>query len=176
MDNSNRPFAGASIRRIQSALTSISRIDRDIPRVNPDGIYGETTADAVYVFQKKYLGGGDGRVDFPTWQELLRISAEAEAELSDGAPIFPFNTHLKDGKLVRGDRSSLIMMIKLMMKSIEITYPFMEGIDLSELFDTRLYDAVKEFQALHGLKKSGDIDKQTWNRMAIAYGRSLWAD
>jgi murein L,D-transpeptidase YcbB/YkuD len=52
----------------------------------------------------------------------------------------------------------------------------MEGIDLSELFDTRLYDAEKEFQALHGLKKSGDIDKQTWNRMAIAYGRSLWAD
>jgi hypothetical protein len=176
MDNSNRPFFKESVKRIQSALTSISRVDHDIPRVNPDGIYGEATANAVYIFQEKYLNGGDGRVDFPTWQELIHVSKEAEAELSDSLPIFPFNTHLKDGKLVKGDRSSLIMMIKLMMKSIQITYPFMEGIDLSELFDTRLYDAVKEFQALHGLKKSGDIDKQTWNRMAIAYGRSLWAD
>ena len=176
MDNSNRPFLRSSVRRIQSALTSISSVDRDIPRVNPDGIYGESTADAVYIFQNKYLGSGDGRVDFPTWQELLRISREAEQTLARSSPIFPFDLHLKDGRLIKGDRSSLVSMIKIMMKSMEITYPFMEGLDTSELFDDSMHKAVLEFQAIHGLGISGDIDKQTWDRLALAYDRSLWAD
>lgn len=176
MDNSNRPHNRASIRRIQSALTSISRVDRDIPRVNPDGIYGEQTSDAVYVFQQKYLGKGDGRVDFPTWQELLRVSKEADSELSEASSIHPFAERLKDGRLVLGDRSPLVTMIKLMMKSIGITYPFMESIEVSELFDDALYRAVTEFQLIHGLKINGEIDKATWDRLALAYDRSLYIE
>lgn len=176
MNNTNRPFNRMSVRHIQSSLTNISRIDSDIPRVNPDGIYGETTADAVYAFQKKYMDGGDGRVDFLTWQELTRIAKEADKILSPSSPISPFELTLKDGKLVKGDRCSLIALIKIMMNSISITYPSAEDLGDSELFDERLYNAIMDFQVVHGLKANGEIDKQTWNRLALAYDRSLWAD
>ena len=62
------------------------------------------------------------------------------------------------------------------VKSMEITYPFMEDLDTSELFDDSMYNAVSEFQEIHGLGISGEIDKQTWDRLALAYDRSLWAD
>lgn len=173
MDNSRRPFNRISIRQIQSLLTSISRIDRDVPRVNPDGIYSPETASAVSAFQAKYLGSGNGRVDFSTWQRLLSIGREAEEQLARSEPIFPFEERFKNGKLVKGDKSDAVALVRLMMRSIGITYPFFEDLGISEFFDDEMVLAIKDFQLIQGITASGEINKETWNRLALAYNRSL---
>lgn len=173
MRNSDRPSYRSTVMQIQTFLTDISRSDPDIPRVNADGIYGKTTADAVYAFQKKYMNGGDGRVDFKTWEELLRFSRFFLEEQNDPDRISPFSQKLKNGYTVIGDRSELVMLIRIMLSSIALTYPFLENMEITDVFDSSLENSIKEFQIIQGLKPDGIIDKRTWNALATAYNRSL---
>lgn len=173
MISSDTPSYRSTVRQIQRFLTDISRSDPDIPRVNADGIYGKTTADAVYAFQKKYMDNADGRVDFKTWEELLKTSRFFLEEQNDANRISPFSQKLKNGNTIIGDRSELVMLIKIMLSSIALTYPFFENVEITDTFDINLENSIKEFQLIQGLKPDGIIDKRTWNALATAYNRSL---
>ena len=70
MMNTEMPFYKESVRQIQVYLYDISRVDRDVPRVNPDGIYGKTTVESVTAFQKKHGLIPDGRVNYETFRKL----------------------------------------------------------------------------------------------------------
>ena len=61
------------VRTIQNQLNAISRSYPAIPKVKEDGIYGESTAEAVRTFQSIFGLPQNGIVDFKTWYELSRI-------------------------------------------------------------------------------------------------------
>ena len=172
MEFDSRP----SVFELQRALLDISRVDPDIPRVNPDGIYGKSTSDAVRAFQEKFMGGGNGLTDFESWRMIIGSGKRARRQLSRGDGIFPFDVTLKDGKLVAGDRCITVGIIRLMLKSLSVTYPFLQDVGDGELFDGELTDAVIRLQRIHGLDPSGEVDLPTWNAIALSYNRSLNAD
>ncbi|MBQ4065250.1 MAG: hypothetical protein IJD10_04055 [Clostridia bacterium] len=43
MENYERPTYPQSVRAVQTYLYTISQVDPQVPRVNPDGIYGPET-------------------------------------------------------------------------------------------------------------------------------------
>ena len=55
------------VRTIQSQLNAISKSYPAIPKVKEDGIYGQSTADAVKEFQSIFGLPQSGSVDFKTW-------------------------------------------------------------------------------------------------------------
>ena len=61
------------VRTIQSQLNAISKSYPAIPKVREDGIYGQSTADAVKEFQSIFGLPQSGSVDFKTWYEISRI-------------------------------------------------------------------------------------------------------
>jgi hypothetical protein len=61
------------VRTIQSQLNAISKSYPAIPKVKEDGIYGQSTADAVKEFQSIFGLPQSGSVDFKTWYEISRI-------------------------------------------------------------------------------------------------------
>ena len=80
----------ASVRQIQSYLYTISQADSEVLRVNPDGIYGDQTADAVRSFQKRHSISESGRVDLTTWNALFSEYRRALTLLSEPERISPF--------------------------------------------------------------------------------------
>ena len=61
------------VSTIQNQLNAISRSYPAIPKVREDGIYGESTAEAVRTFQSIFGLPQSGVVDFKTWYEISRI-------------------------------------------------------------------------------------------------------
>lgn len=173
MDNQERPTYRQAVRDIQTFLYTISQTDPLVPRVNPDGIYGPETAEAVRIFQETYLGFGDGRVDFATWQALVSHYRTARTALQEPERIALFTAFQKDGHLLLGDRSDIVMMVRIMLATIGLDYACAEGLPITDLFDDAMEEAVLSFQYANGLEPDGIIDRNTWDRLAIAYNKSL---
>lgn len=172
MNNVDRPSYRYVVRQIQTFLNRISRIDRDIPPVNPDGIYGSTTIASVTAFQKKYGLRANGKVDYLTWQLILREYRIADQILSAPKMISPFSEPLKNNVLEKGDRSDLVMMIKDILRVISVSYQT-DAIPYNNVFDAQTEKAITEFQKINGLKSDGKIDILTWNSLADAYNKYI---
>ncbi len=73
---------GIKVRQIQEQLNRIRENYNAIPYLNPDGIYGERTAEAVREFQRIFKMPQTGIVDYPTWYRIsdmfVRLSRIAE--------------------------------------------------------------------------------------------------
>lgn len=65
--------SGIKVRQIQEQLNGISEAYPAIPSVNPDGIYGEETKEAVREFQSVFALPETGVVDYPTWYKIQEI-------------------------------------------------------------------------------------------------------
>ena len=65
--------SGPKVQQMQEQLDTIATVYSAIPRVNPDGIYGERTADAVREFQSIFGLPQTGVVNFATWYKISHI-------------------------------------------------------------------------------------------------------
>lgn len=170
-EKNDRPGYRASVRRIQTALYNLSQADPHIKRVNPDGIYGAETAEAVRGFQKQNGIPATGRVDLTTWRKLLSEERAANELLSAPVLISPFSVTLRDGMITVGDRSDTVQFIKLMLRSIGIEHDYLENISDGDLYDSDTSAAVSRFQLIHGLPGTGSVDTATWNVLAQSYNK-----
>ena len=64
---------GDKVRQMQEQLDMIATVYSAIPRVTPDGIYGQRTADAVREFQSIFGLPQTGVVAFATWYRISHI-------------------------------------------------------------------------------------------------------
>ena len=65
--------SGPKVQQMQEQLDTIATVYSAIPRVNPDGIYGERTADAVREFQSIFGLPQTGVENFATWYKISHI-------------------------------------------------------------------------------------------------------
>lgn len=172
MNNTDRPSYRYVVRQIQTFLDMISRLDQDILPVNPDGIYGSTTVDSVTAFQKKYGLRANGKVDFLTWQMILREYRIAYQILSAPKMISPFSQPLKNNMLEKGDSGDLILTVKNILRVLSVSYQIAE-LPFDNLFDAETEKAITDFQLINGLRADGKIDILTWNSLADAYNKYI---
>jgi hypothetical protein len=64
---------GSAVQTIQRQLNTISNNYPLIPKIAEDGVYGESTAKAVSVFQQTFDLPVTGRVNFPTWYRISDV-------------------------------------------------------------------------------------------------------
>ncbi len=64
---------GNKVLQLQQQLNRIGRNYPALPYINPDGIYGTQTANAVEVFQNIFNLPATGITDFATWYEISDI-------------------------------------------------------------------------------------------------------
>lgn len=82
--NLTQGSTGDKVRQMQEQLDVISGAYPAIPNVNPDGVYGPATAEAVRVFQSVFGLPQTGIVDYPTWYKIseIYVGVSRIAELS----------------------------------------------------------------------------------------------
>lgn len=64
---------GNKVSQIQEQLNTIAGAYPAVPTVTVDGIYGDATKNAVWVFQGIFGLGQTGIVDYPTWYKIQEI-------------------------------------------------------------------------------------------------------
>ena len=151
----------------QSYLRNIGRLDSDISRVVPDGIFATETTDAVKSFQKKNGLDETGIIDFELW-ELLKTK-NSEAVFTASEPIQIVGITNADLPLVKGTDNSLVYTLHLMLNNLSGRYDNFTPLPLQSLFDESTEREVRRWQRVISHTESGEVDKVTWNNLAEFY-------
>ena len=65
---------GDDVRAVQEYLNYISETYTEIPKVNVDGIFGQSTAAAVSAFKSLFnIPGNPERIDAQTWNAIISV-------------------------------------------------------------------------------------------------------
>lgn len=163
-----------TVIEIQQNLLELYESGVDLPYVIPDGIYGEETRAAVLTFQRLYSLPTSGRVDDITWQALSGAAERAYASRSEASGIFPFSERLASGMVTVGERSDLVAIIQIMLGRLS-GYDY-EKAKIDGIYGGETARLVKGFQELNALPQSGNVDKATWNALALAYNNAVRGD
>ena len=156
----------AQVTELQKMLRAVSYSRVDIPKVNPDGVFGKETTEALRIFQRQIGLAPTGEADFTTWNAL-----RSEAELSrDGASggkmldAFPGADYV--AKI--GEKSSIVYLIQVILSDISHTYDGLEDVEITGEFDNATYEGVKLFQFYQRIKKKKKKDKKTRHALAAS--------
>lgn len=156
-----------AVFELQGYLRNIGRLDSDISRVVPDGIFGEETTAAVKSFQKKYGIEETGIVDFETWEMIKAKNSEAVFIASEPVQIVKITN--EDLPLTKGMDNTLIYTLHLMLNKVADEYGNFTPLPLQSLFDESTEREVRRWQRVTAYEETGQVDKYTWNSLAEFY-------
>lgn len=151
---------------IQSALAELSRHYRSIPRIVPDGIYGDETAAAVAAFQAMAGLPQTGNTDIRTHSALFDYLRKVTAENAAPLPITPFEAPLGGGVLSPGDKGEIVCILQTMLLLISAVHDPIGDIAVTGIYDEVTEEAVKMLQLAGGAEPNGIVDILTWNIIA----------
>lgn len=159
-------FIAQPIRSLQTMLRVISEIDKRIPTVVPDGIYGSTNQQAVTAFQRQHGLPATGVVNQDTWEHIVTSYENAFIEVEKAQPI---EILLDTGdQFTSGDSDPYIYLMQTMLYTIledqvSIKYP------ITGTMDEETIKQLKRFQELSGISETGTLDKTTWKHLSLHF-------
>jgi peptidoglycan hydrolase-like protein with peptidoglycan-binding domain len=162
------------IRNLQVFLRVISGVYSEIPRVIPDGVYGNSTKEAVKAFQNKFSLNETGITDNSTWDAIVRVYREIENDnaLPNWVRIFP-----EAG--LRTDNNSYtptIYVIQTMLYALSQRFSNIPSPSLSGIVDQPTIESVKSVQYASGLNPDGNITKLFWDYLSVIYETYISTD
>ncbi len=163
------PYETQAIYNLQRYLRQLSRFDPDIPSVDEDGIFGETTRASLSAFQRKYGLPVTGAADAETWARLFNEYLASVEERTRPLPVYLFPRFPAEYSIGRGDENLLAGVVQLLLRDVLILYgKDAELLPLDGVFGELTERAVKDFQTVQRLPADGRVDRITWNRLAQA--------
>ena len=151
----------------QSYLRNIGRLDSDISKVVPDGIFAAETTEAVKSFQKKYGLEETGIINLETWELIKNKNSEAVFTASE--PVQIVRITKEDLPLIKGMDNPLVYTLHLMLNNVAERYDNFTPLPLQSLFDENTEREVRRWQRVISHTESGQVDKVTWNNLAEFY-------
>ncbi len=172
MDNTTQErtnnFEYDAIILIQTYLRHLSFNNDIIPPVPLDGIWERETQESIIAFQNAYGLSPTGIVDRETWN---RLKAEYDRSVALNSPpvaVSLFPRLPRDYSLKEGDKSYLSSVVQHMLDELERAYAFPSLSD-SGVYDSITAQNIKEFQSRNQIPVSGDVDRETWDALAVQY-------
>ncbi len=160
--------SGNEIRILQYYLNFIAEFNNFIPSVNPDGIYGPQTAQAVRTFQMSVGLPQTGVVDETTWNAIyssyITKYNALPAEFRTGATA-PFPGE----NLERGSSGEAVSVIQRYLARISESYPSIPRVEVTGVFDEATQEAVLAYEREFGLPERGFINITVWDSIADLY-------
>ena len=151
-DPLKKGMTGEAVKNMQQRLIELGYMSGPA-----DGIFGTTTAEAVYYFQKNNGLVRDSVAGEDTLRKLFSTSAvpyQAEATATP-KPTNPVAT-IPNGTLRRGDESNAVKALQQRLISLGYLSGTADGV-----FGAQTYRAVKEFQRANALSADGIAGSKT---------------
>ena len=163
---------GNDVQQIQIRLNRISKNFSAIPKIYPvNGIFDQSTEDAVREYQSAFDIDVDGLVGKDTWYSIQRtynavkrLNDLASEGLSREEVSGIFNTSLSEG-----DTGSEVFELQYLLALVaeynnEIQAPNIDGI-----FGAGTRNSVEAFQRAYGLNIDGTVNTDDWDRLYREY-------
>ena len=142
----------------------------EIPLINPDGIYGAETRDAVREFQRTHGLPVTGEIDYQTWTALYAAFLESRERTTRPSPVFHFPEE-PGYETTPGENSDIVAIIQFILRTLAHEYDDISGSPPSGVYDEGTMKDVRCFQNTHGIPDTGRVDRNTWNSLAAAFNR-----
>lgn len=168
--------AGNDVRTVQTRLNRISTNYPAIPKIaSADGIFGTQTEDAVLEFQRIFGLTADGIVGKATWYRIQSIynAVKKLNELeSEGLTLSEVEKQFS-GALEEGDTGLEVSVVQYFLSVVAYFNPRVSEPPFNGVFDDATRASVASFQREYGLPETGEVDEETWNRLASVYGGNI---
>lgn len=160
-------FVGQPIRSLQQMLRVIGENDDRLPSVVPDGIYGNDTVRAVSAFQRSAGLPVTGIADQDTWEAIV---ARYEPALVEQGEAEPLRIILDPGQVIRrGERNPNLYVVQAILIVLSEQYAGITPPGMSGILDLATADSISSFQQMNLIPVTGELDKNTWKRLALHY-------
>ena len=164
-------FESDAIRNIQTYLRHLSFHSDEINDVPIDGIWDSETSRAVAAFQKQQGLPVTGTVDRDTWDVLKKEYDLSVARNSPPVALALFPRYPENFVIRSGDTGYLVDTVQFLIDQLERLYGFTPA--RSGVFDKETVEAVRDFQKRNNISVTGDVDRETWDAMAIQHNLLL---
>ncbi len=154
----------AHIYEIQYYLRVIQIAMGEEKLLNPDGIYGEETTEAVKNFQRQFGLLVTGNVDKLTWEKITEeyLKAEEALAVASAVRIYPLGVQ----EIKKGDVYEEIYVLQFLLRKNDMRHKGSSDVNYSGVYDDATENSVKDLQRILGLQQTGVFDKSLWNRLA----------
>lgn len=156
-----------NVKSLQKKLRNIAADNEDIPVVVDDGVFGDSTEDAVLKFQQIYGLERTGIVDFDTWNKIVEVSDDVDRRTNPAQSVLMFNE--SNSTINPGDKDIQLYAIQAMMKALSQLIDNFIDPDVTGIHDKNSVAAVKEIQLVSGLDDNGIIDVDFSNNLGQLY-------
>lgn len=168
---------GNEVRQIQVELNRIGNNYPAIPRIVPaNGIYGESTVEAVRTFQGIFGLPQTGVVNKATWYQIkfIFVAVKGLSELSgEGLSAGEIEQVFKTGSLKLGDYGQPVRSLQYYLNVIAYFNPEIPSVTSNGVFNQEMENQVKAFERFYGLNPDGIVDFRTWELMRSVYNDIL---
>lgn len=162
--------SGGQVVTLQYFLALLSQFVDFLPDITIDGIYGSGTASAVSAFQRYKGLPVTGETDEQTWFSLYTAYKGVIDYLSETQPSVSVATEPFPGVILRrGDVGPSVRLARSYLSYIADYFYDLTPLSTGNLFDTRMQNAVRQFQQIFSLNPTGQINELTWNAIADVY-------
>lgn len=163
---------GVQVQTIQYYLNVLAYFNGNLIAPPIDGIYGESTAQAVRQYQQFYGLPVTGEVDLNTWVSITGTYTEIlnslPPEYTEGrAKLYPGYI------LSQGMSGEDVRDLQTYLSVIGQNIGQIPEIPVTGFFGSQTRNAVATFQRLYGIPVSGTVGPVTWNAIARQYDALL---
>jgi len=156
-------FVEQPVRSLQMMLRVLAEDDHSLPTVVLDGIYGQSTMQAVMAFQRQAGIPVTGITDQLTWERIVEAYEPAIIRVGKAEPI---EIIMDPGQVFRsGDSSPYIYLLQSMLTQLAKDHAPITNPGHTGTLDAKTMDSLIAFQRLSELPATGELDKITWKHI-----------
>ena len=163
---------GRDVELVQLKLNRISTNFPGIPKIYPvDGFYDSSTTDSVRKFQEVFGLEADGLVGRATWNQIQFIYNAVKKLYtvnSEGLRISEIATRYTD-TLAEGSSGDGVLTVQYYLSYISLFVNSVMEAKLDGSYGPATANAVRSFQRTYGLSETGEVNRETWDRMERVY-------
>ena len=158
---------GQPVRSLQTMLRELSFLYDFLPRLTPDGIFGERTLEAVMLFQREFFPPVTGRVDQATWDAIAALYLQARARLAGPLPCRGYpNCDFS----VQPDQESVhLYLVQSMFRALARLLDGIQSAPVTGQNDAATQHNIRWVQQLDGKPQTGVLDQGSWNTISRLY-------
>lgn len=155
------------VKSLQKMLRNIAYYKNEIPIVIDDGIFGDSTENAVIEFQRVYGLEPTGIVNFDTWNKIVSVSMDIDNRTEPADRVLVFNE--SNTPISPGDKTAELYVLQAMLLALSEIIDNIAAPDVSGIHDNKSVLSVKSVQKITGLDDNGIIDVDFSNHLGALY-------
>ncbi len=159
---------GFEVFELQYLLALVAEFNNEIPTLAVDGVFGESTRNALESFQRVYGLDVTGETNIATWDRLYREYVGILTSLPAG--YFGSTTIPYPGTVLRlGSEGDAVLALQEYLNFISNTYTQIPKVTEDGVFGNQTQNAVLAFKSIFDLGPTPIVSSGVWNEITSVY-------